>query len=87
MQTDRTGEPVSLDDVEIAESVLDAWASHMSASMRELVGTGQIVDPSLVPDAQLAWLANGALELFIDIPFVTRLSMNILPREWWWIEK
>ncbi len=81
------GDLVSLDDVEIAESVLDAWALHMSVSMRELVGAGQVVDPSLVPDAQLAWLANGALELFIDIPSVTRLSMNIPPNKWWWIEK
>jgi hypothetical protein len=82
-----SGDSVALDDVEIAESVLDAWTSCVSMSMRELVRTGRITDPSQVPDAQLAWLVNGALELFIDIPSVTRLSMNILPHEWWWIEK
>lgn len=74
------GSVVDLDDVEISLLAYLAWQAMAEAGARALALVG--VGPAQIPIEQGLVLETGELEIFVEVPEVTRISMKIPPNQW-----
>lgn len=80
----RVGDIVDLDDVLISPAAYSAWQTSARRTMAALVAAGRLSRRTKIPDEQAKLLAGGVLEIFVDIPGVARLSMEIPAGHWQW---
>ncbi len=76
------GDVVDLDDVVLSLATYQAWQANAEAAAGALAAAGRLTDPSLIPDEQGLLLADGSLEIFVEIPGVARVSMRAPVGHW-----
>lgn len=76
------GDVIDLDDVNISLPAYLAWQASARAAAAGLAATGRITDASQIPDEQGLLLADGSLEIFVEISGAARVSMQIPPDQW-----
>ncbi|MFZ2556031.1 MAG: hypothetical protein WAX57_04280 [Minisyncoccia bacterium] len=83
MSTKKTYQPgdiVDLDDVFVSPAALSAWQATAQVGARALTLVG--ISFAQIPIEQGLILETGELDIFVEIPGLTRISMRIPPEQW-----
>ena len=76
---------ISLDDIYISPAVYFAWEKRAAIALKGLIAAG--VRPQDIPDERVTLNDDGTLTIFVEIPNVLDISLDVPADQWAYIKK